>query len=831
MQRLKSRPKSHAKRMKKLGALRAFTSGRLSRWHLLIFAILFGAIGLYIIRSFAAVSVTLTIDASNTDVPILRRYEQMHSKIQRVKGPADDQLLENIGTKFERSFWRVHDWSKGDPTDNGGVPQSSDFDFVGSDGLQRFSMLDTELDKMEARGVVPIVGIYGVPEWNQITTYHKNNFETNPDCPPHPQGGKCERWYDVPSRDYAKYTTMLVHGLKHIKGVYPGLEYIEAYNEPDLIGTGFSQTDTNNFYKAFSDAVKKVNADLGLPKSGQPRLKLGGPTTLQFNSPYMGPTLDFIKTGGHQFDFLSFHLYHSGADNPNGMGKTIDSAKDLLNSKGLSGREVLITEWAAKPEPKFSAAPTASVLAREMAYAAAVHHSFMQNNLEKSFIFAQSDYQNYERSILVPQTINSTGRYQINAPDGSVYPRYNLYKMMSKLLPTRISSTTPSDNLNSNGIGLNSIATKDEDTLSVLVWNYNGSSGTTTRNVTLQLNNLPEVFNNKSLIMKRYLVDSTHSNYAFNTSKQHLEQLPDVTVPTGGTSRLINVGQTFEANAAMLIVLEPTGTVSNQPPTVSLTAPADGTSFIAPANISIAANAADSNGTVTKVEFFNGSTKIGEDASSPYQYAWTNVPAGTYSLTAKAIDNAGASTTSSAATLTVTTTSTATPDLVVDSITMSPSSPKSGQAVTFSAVIRNQGSAATPAGTVIDIRFNIGGTGSYTYHDTHTTSLAPGASITLTANKGSGGNGTWIATAGNLIITAIADYESKIAETNETNNSKELTAIIAKRGDFNGDNKIDIFDLSMLLSKYNTTDTSRDLNGDGKVDIFDLSILLRDYGS
>jgi hypothetical protein len=91
----------------------------------------------------------------------------------------------------------------------------------------------------------------------------------------------------------------------------------------------------------------------------------------------------------------------------------------------------------------------------------------------------------------------------------------------------------------------------------------------------------------------------------------------------------------------------------NQAPTVSLTSPANNATFIAPATISLAANAADSDGSVVKVEFYNGSTKLGEDLSSPYTFSWTSVVAGTYSITAKATDNQGAVTTSSAVNVTV----------------------------------------------------------------------------------------------------------------------------------------------------------------------------------
>jgi GH18 family chitinase/chitodextrinase len=93
---------------------------------------------------------------------------------------------------------------------------------------------------------------------------------------------------------------------------------------------------------------------------------------------------------------------------------------------------------------------------------------------------------------------------------------------------------------------------------------------------------------------------------------------------------------------------------ANTPPTVSLTSPASGASAVAPASFTISANAADANGTVSSVAFYNGATLLGTDTSAPYSYTWTGVAAGTYSLTAKATDNAGAVTTSSAVSVTVT---------------------------------------------------------------------------------------------------------------------------------------------------------------------------------
>lgn len=96
--------------------------------------------------------------------------------------------------------------------------------------------------------------------------------------------------------------------------------------------------------------------------------------------------------------------------------------------------------------------------------------------------------------------------------------------------------------------------------------------------------------------------------------------------------------------AATIQVTKPAA--QNVPPTVSLNGPSAGASYTAPATIELSGSASDSDGTISKVEFFTGSTKLGEDTAAPYTFSWSGVPAGTYTLTAKATDNAGAFSTS-----------------------------------------------------------------------------------------------------------------------------------------------------------------------------------------
>ncbi len=92
---------------------------------------------------------------------------------------------------------------------------------------------------------------------------------------------------------------------------------------------------------------------------------------------------------------------------------------------------------------------------------------------------------------------------------------------------------------------------------------------------------------------------------------------------------------------------------ANQPPTVSLTNPTNNSIFTSPADITLQANAADSDGTITRVAFYNDSNKLGEDTSSPYSFNWSSVPAGTYTLTARAIDDDNVETISAPVTIAV----------------------------------------------------------------------------------------------------------------------------------------------------------------------------------
>ncbi len=150
-------------------------------------------------------------------------------------------------------------------------------------------------------------------------------------------------------------------------------------------------------------------------------------------------------------------------------------------------------------------------------------------------------------------------------------------------------------------------------------------------------------------------------------------------------------------------VLSQSSAPPNQPPVVSLTAPAGGATFTAPANIYVTAQASDPENRLARVEFYAGTTRIGSVTAAPFKVTWASVPAGTYSLTAVAFDLDGGSATSVPVTIDVSSTPNQNP-------TVGLSAPGNGATFPAPATIPIAASAADPDGTVARVEFYSGST-------------------------------------------------------------------------------------------------------------------------
>jgi hypothetical protein len=224
-----------------------------------------------------------------------------------------------------------------------------------------------------------------------------------------------------------------------------------------------------------------------------------------------------------------------------------------------------------------------------------------------------------------------------------------------------------------------------------------------------------------------------------------------------------NQGATTTSDARSVTVNPP----ANQPPTVSLTAPVNNATFTAPASIIISANATDPDGSITRVEFYNGTTKLGQSTTTPYSYTWSNVTEGTYSITAKATDNQGATTTSDARSVTVNPPANQPP-------TVSLTSPNNNATFTSPASITISATATDPDGSITLVEFFNGPTKlgessttpfSYTWNNV----TAGTYSITARATDNKGATAT--SDARSVTVNSPANQPPTVSLTSPNNNA------------------------------------------------------------
>ena len=173
-------------------------------------------------------------------------------------------------------------------------------------------------------------------------------------------------------------------------------------------------------------------------------------------------------------------------------------------------------------------------------------------------------------------------------------------------------------------------------------------------------------------------------------------------VSTGSLSLSWTV--TDRPGTGLLGISPDSGPPTNVPPTVALTAPAANAGFVQGVAITVSASAADSDGSVARVEFYDGGTLIGSATAAPYSVSWTGAGLGAHTVSAKATDNLGAVATSAGVSITVTAPA---PNVAP---TVSLTAPTANASVAQGTAITVTASAADSDGSVVRVEFFDGGT-------------------------------------------------------------------------------------------------------------------------
>jgi hypothetical protein len=251
------------------------------------------------------------------------------------------------------------------------------------------------------------------------------------------------------------------------------------------------------------------------------------------------------------------------------------------------------------------------------------------------------------------------------------------------------------------------------------------------------------------------------------------------------------------AGGRLVAIEEPVA--ANVPPTISITAPAVGSAFVAPASFAITTNAADSDGTVSKVEFFQGATLIGTVTAAPFSFNWTNVAAGAYSLTAKATDDRGGTTTSAAVGINV---NNPNPSVNI-------TSPASGTIFNAPASIAISASASVGAGTITKVDFFQGttliGTDTSAPFDFTWSNVSAAANYSLTAKATASTGTTATSPAVNVTVNAMPTVSITAPAAGSVFTAPASVTINATAADPDGSvTKVDFYQGTTLVG----TDTS-----------------------
>ena len=111
--------------------------------------------------------------------------------------------------------------------------------------------------------------------------------------------------------------------------------------------------------------------------------------------------------------------------------------------------------------------------------------------------------------------------------------------------------------------------------------------------------------------------------------------------PGAGTYQFSAVVTDDDGSQTTSDVVAATVLTENVLPTVSLLTPFDSDNFAEGSDVTLQADAFDVDGQIIKVEFYQGTTKIGEVLDAPYDMVWLSPASGAYQLKAVAIDDVG----------------------------------------------------------------------------------------------------------------------------------------------------------------------------------------------
>lgn len=359
-----------------------------------------------------------------------------------------------------------------------------------------------------------------------------------------------------------------------LKQRYPRIRYIEAFNEPDHnLARSITPSELYDYYKVYYEEVNAINRTL----QPQVPLEVGGPAFMQYNETWMNAFLDRYAADSSpdkRLDFISWHAYgefpegtgdsngprayHFYKGNPSEVAGQRTLLNQALADRGLTTDiSAFLTETGIYPGPSYDhkddARPDYLIGA---AGVPALHYWFLEtpNTYPFNWVVRHSSEERKDQLI----TRGRNGEHVAvkgnenpeDLPTNIFTPYGNAMAMMARLKRERVVSQ--SDALK-DGIGIYSIATKDQYGAAVMVWNYQ-HVGRQAYDVTIDMGDLPANLSDTPICQRMYRIDDQISNYWGNPDTANLQQVSATAVAPGNRHR---TSVQMTPNALQLVVLEP----------------------------------------------------------------------------------------------------------------------------------------------------------------------------------------------------------------------------------------------------------------------------------
>jgi xylan 1,4-beta-xylosidase len=438
-----------------------------------------------------------------------------------------EKLLGELGELRPREvYFRTHNLlctGDGTPSLKWGSTNAYTEDAAGNP-IYDWSIVDRIFDSYLARGVRPLVQIGFMPQALSISP-EPYRHEWRPGLPYQ----TIITGWAYPPKDYDKWRELSYQWVKHCIERYGREEveqwYWQVWNEPN---GDYWMASREEFYKLHDYAIDGVRRAL-------PTARVGGPHVAGSGGAMMDGFLEHIVRGtnyatgkiGTPTDYLSFHA--------KGQPTVVDGRVRLGMHQQLKAIDNGFRKIAAVPElkrlpivigesdPDGCAACTASVYPQNAYRSGSMYASYTAASFARKYQLAERHGVNLEGALTWAFEFEDQpyfAGFRVLATNGINLPVLNVFRMMSRLGPERLSvrssAEVPLDTMLSEGVrgefpDVSALAARAGESVAALVWHYHdddlpGPEAT----VTLVVTGLPA--HATSAKLTHYRIDDDHSN-------------------------------------------------------------------------------------------------------------------------------------------------------------------------------------------------------------------------------------------------------------------------------------------------------------------------------